>query len=358
MVEFACRRVEAAWPGTRAVAIRNAVFTRWLIAEPATTVTISMTRRGDDVEVKIGSYARLVVELGTEYRRRVAVPLPLRPERPVPLTAQEIYSTRQMFHGPAFQGLSALLGMSTGHIRGELVVPQAPGGLLDNVGQLLGCWMMTTHDDRLLAFPRSIERITWYEPEPGPGVEVECIAEITTPRPELIEMTATLVRDGRIIARVDGWCDVRFACDRAEHRAYAFPDRHMLSTVDEDGLVSVVDHWGSSAARDFYAGVYLTRIEREVHENCLPDKQRGWLLRRIAIKDAVRVRLAERGVSGVYPAEILVSDDETSVSGLHGRVLTGLSVCAANTGDTAVAIAGWQRPSEVRLARALESLKQ
>jgi hypothetical protein len=261
-----------------------------------------------------------------------------------------------MFHGPAYQGLSALLGMGAGHIRGELVVPGAPGGLLDNVGQLLGCWMMATHDDLLLAFPRSIDRITWYEPEPGPGVKVDCVADITTPRPDLIEMTAVLVRDGRTIARIDGWQDVRFPCNRDEHRAYAFPDRHMLSTVDENGVASVVDHWNSLAAREFYAGVYLSSIERAKLENCPPREQRGWLLRRIAIKDAVRARLAERGVTGVYPAEILVADDETSVSGLHNRRLDGLSVRTAQAGDIAVASAGWEneRLPESRLTEFLQ----
>jgi hypothetical protein len=133
--------------------------------------------------------------------------------------------------------------------------------------------------------------------------------------------------------------------------------------VDSDGLASVVDHWISSAAREFYAGVYLNSVERARWENCAPRERRGWLLRRIAIKDAVRVRIAERGVTGVYPAEILVADDESAVSGLHcesalhfesalhGRVLAGLAVRAAQVGEIAVALAGWddERPSESRL---------
>ena len=358
LVELACRRVEAAWPGTRAVAVREAEFTRWLVADPATTVTLAMSRQGNDVKVTIGSFANLIVELGREFPRGATAAPPPGPEHAHPLTASEIYTKREMFHGPAYQGLSALLGMGTGHIRGELVVPEGPGGLLDNVGQLLGCWMMAKDDDRLLAFPRSIDRITWYEPEPGPGVKVECVAELRTPRPDLIEMTASLVRDGRVIARIDNWQDVRFPCDRDEHRAYAFPDRHMLSTVHEDGVTSVVDHWNSLAARDFYAGVYLNSIERATLENCPAREQRGWLLRRIAIKDAVRVRLAERGVTGVFPAEILVADDETSVSGLHGRVLTGLPVMAAQAGESAVALAGWAQPPGTRLTQVLEILQQ
>ncbi|HEX4221901.1 MAG TPA: beta-ketoacyl synthase N-terminal-like domain-containing protein [Pseudonocardiaceae bacterium] len=342
LVELARRRVEAAWPGARAVAVRGAEFTRWLIAEPASTVPISMTRTGNDVEISIGSYARLVVELANEFPPRIdGPPSPSAPERTPPLSAGEIYSRREMFHGPAFHGLSTLHGIGPNHVRGELVVPDAPGALLDNVGQLLGVWMMASFDDRLLAFPRSIDRITWYETEPTPGTKVECVAEIATPREDLLDMTATLVRDGRVIARIEGWQDVRFACDRREHRAYAFPDRHMLSTVSADGIARVVDRWVSPAAREFYAGVYLNSVERARFADLAPRERRGWLLRRIAIKDAVRARLGE---TGIYPAEILVAEDETSATGWH-RELAPIPVRAEHDGDVALAsvIEEWRR---------------
>jgi len=70
-----------------------------------------------------------------------------------------------------------------------------------------------------------------------------------------------------------------------------------------------------------------------VASNCAP-RGTTWLgcCGGYAIKDAVRVRIAERGLTGVYPAEILVADDEAAVSGVHcesvphGRVLAGLAV--------------------------------
>jgi acyl transferase domain-containing protein len=350
LVELACRRVESAWPGIRAVAVRGAEFTRWLIAEPATTVTFSMTRGHNDVEVSIGAYARLVVEVDHEFPHRIdPPPPPSAPERTPPHSAGEIYSRREMFHGPAFHGLSTLHGIGANHVRGELIVPDAPGALLDNVGQLLGVWMMASFDDRLLAFPRSIDRITWYEPEPAPGTKVECVAEITAPSPDLLDMTATLIRDGRVIASIDGWQDVRFACDRHEHRAYAFPDRHPLSTVSAGGVARVVDRWISPAAREFYAGIYLNSVERASFANLSARERRGWLLRRIAIKDAVRARLGE---TGCYPAEILVAEDETSATGWHREFAT-IPVRAAHDGDVAVAVAGAesQLPSALAMHR-------
>ncbi len=292
---------------------------------------------GDRVEVAIGEYARMTVCLSQRFPDAPTPPAIPWPEHPAPHGAAEVYSRREMFHGPAYQGLSRLHGIGDHHIRADITVPSAPGALLDNVGQLLGCWLQTQHTESLLAFPRSIAAVTWYEPEPGEGATVECLAEITTPRPDLLQMTASLVRDGRVVASIGGWQDVRFPCDRDAHQAYAFPDQHLLSTVNEDGRTSVRERWQGVATREFFAGIYLGTAERAAYAACPPRAQRGWLLKRIAIKDAVRARLADDGVTGVYPAEIVVHDDEKSVSGMHGRILPELTVSVTHGGDVAVA---------------------
>ncbi|RSD13809.1 acyltransferase domain-containing protein [Amycolatopsis eburnea] len=330
LVDLACRAVERTWPGTKAVTVRDAVFSRWLIASPAQRVPLSLSREGDRVTVEIGPYALLTVEVGVFAPPPSPAGVP-GPETAPPLSAAEIYERREMFHGPAYQGLARLTGLGEQHIRGELVVPPAPGGLLDNVGQLLGCWLMATRSDGLLAFPRSIGKLTWYGPEPPPGTRVTCQARVRLPRPDVLEMDAELVRDGRVLASVEGWRDVRFPCDRAAHRVYAFPAENLLSERREDGSVAVTDRWPTVAARDIYAGVYLSAEERAEFAAVPPRQQRGWLLRQIAAKDAVRARLAEP----VYPAEIRVHDDGT-VSGRH-RELPGHAVTVELTGETAIA---------------------
>ncbi|WIX85023.1 beta-ketoacyl synthase N-terminal-like domain-containing protein [Amycolatopsis sp. DG1A-15b] len=330
LVDLACRAAERAWPGTTAVAVRDAVFSRWLIASPAQRVPLSMKREDDRVTVEIGPYALMTVELGAFGPAPSPGEVP-GPETAPPLTAAEVYARREMFHGPAYQGLARLTGLGEQHIRGELVVPAAPGGLLDNVGQLLGCWLMATRSDDLLAFPRSIGRLTWYGPEPAPGTRVTCQVRVRLPRPDVLEMDAELVRDGRVLARVEGWRDVRFPCDRAAHRVYAFPAEHLLGERRDDGSIAVTDRWPTVAARDIYAGIYLSASERAEFAAVPPRQQRGWLLTRIAVKDAVRDRLGEP----VYPAEIRVHDDGT-VSGRH-RDLPRFAVTVELRGDTAIA---------------------
>lgn len=334
LVELACRTAERAVPGRRAIEVRDAVFSRWLIAEPAQRVPVTTSRTGDLVTVHIGPYARASVLLGTSFPAAPAPAAPPGPEEPPPLPAAEIYRLREMFHGPAYQGLARIDALGERHIRGELVVPPAPGGLLDNVGQLLGCWLMAGQADGLLAFPRSIGRITWYGPEPGPGVRVGCLVRIRRVDADLVEMDAELVRDGRVLARIGKWADVRFPCDRPAHQVHAFPERNLLSQRHDEGWVWVADRWPTVAARDIYAGMYLDAEERVAFAACESRRRGAWLLERIAVKDAVRSRLDEP----LFPAEIHVHDDG-SVSGRHGRLLPELEVALARDGNVAAALA-------------------
>ncbi|MDT8912981.1 beta-ketoacyl synthase N-terminal-like domain-containing protein [Amycolatopsis sp. PS_44_ISF1] len=334
LVGLACRAAERHAPGTRAIEVRDAVFSRWLIAEPARRVPVTTSRSGALVSVHIGAFARMDVRLGPGFP---AAPEPFPPpgeEGPPPLAAAEVYRQREMFHGPAYQGLARIDALGARHIRGELVVPPAPGGLLDNVGQLLGCWLMAGESDGLLAFPRSIGRITWYGPEPGPGTRVGCLVRIRHLDPDLVEMDAELRHEGRVLARIGRWADVRFPCDRAAHRVHAFPERNLLSRRHEEGWVWVADRWPTVAARDLYAGMYLDAEERAAFEACETRRRGAWLLERIAVKDAVRARLDEP----VFPAEIHVHEDG-SVSGRHGRVLPELEVALARDGNVAAALA-------------------
>ncbi|MGW5706698.1 beta-ketoacyl synthase N-terminal-like domain-containing protein [Amycolatopsis japonica] len=347
LVDLACREAERAWPGTVATGVSNAAFSRWLIAAPAVRVPLSMTREGDRISVQIGPHASMDVHLAQRYPTAPRPSPPPGPETAPPLSAAEIYTRREMFHGPAYQGLDKLIGLGERHIRGDLVVPPAPGALLDNVGQLLGCWLMATKADALLAFPTSMGRITWFGPEPAPGTKLRCVVRVRLPRPDVLEMDAELVLDGAVLARIEQWRDIRFPCDRPAHRVYAFPDRHRLSEDHHGGWTVVTDRWPSPAARDIYAGVYLGTEERAEFTACAPRRQRGWLLERIAIKDAVRAKL---GLDGVYPAELRVSADGTRVTGLHGLVVPPLAVAVASAGEVAVALVREESATPPRIA--------
>ncbi|QWF83716.1 type I polyketide synthase [Amycolatopsis sp. CA-230715] len=342
LIELAVGEVARRWPDEVAVAVHHAVFTRWLVAAPAQRVPLRTRRDGDRVRVEIGEYASMTVELGRAYpvppeQRTVGAP-----EKTPPTTAAGTYEQRDMFHGPGYQGLSVLHGLGARHIRGELVVPPAPGGLLDSVGQLLGCWLMASESDGLLAFPRSVKEIRFHGPHPGQGERLDCLVEITEVTEDRLGMSAQLVHRGRTWVTIEAWRDVRFACDHHAHRAYAFPERNLLSTSDSGGRMALNAPWRTAAGRDLYAGVYLGSGERADYDRCPPPRRQRWLTDRIAAKDAARAWLAERGTTGIYPAELVVSvsGGVAAVRGQHGAPVPELTVHLERDGDTVRARAG------------------
>jgi phosphopantetheinyl transferase len=106
--------------------------------------------------------------------------------------------------------------------------------------------------------------------------------------------------------------------------------------------VLVQDIWPDLATRDLVMRAYLGSAERDSYERQPPRGRRGWLLGRLAVKDAVRHLLWANGVDAVWPAEIGVVNDERGkpyVTGRHGRALPRLEVSISHCAEVAVAFA-------------------
>jgi phosphopantetheinyl transferase len=106
------------------------------------------------------------------------------------------------------------------------------------------------------------------------------------------------------------------------------------------------DRWPDLASRDLIMRNHLGSTERARYEQQPPRGRRGWLLGRIAVKDAVRRLLWEQGEGPVFPAEIAVVNEPSGrprVVGVHGRALPPLAVSLAHRGEAAVALV---RPAE------------
>ncbi len=54
--------------------------------------------------------------------------------------------------------MTRLSAIGERHVRATLTTPPAPGALLDNVGQVLGYWIMATHERRTVVFPVRMRR--------------------------------------------------------------------------------------------------------------------------------------------------------------------------------------------------------
>ncbi|MEX2971481.1 beta-ketoacyl synthase N-terminal-like domain-containing protein [Streptomyces sp. C184] len=335
---------EAAAPGSTAVAVHGVQLNRWVTVSPAADVPVTVAPQGAGrVGVTFGQFARAEVELAAGRLESPPRPWTWDPavERTPEITAKELYEDRWMFHGPLFQGVTELTAVGPRHVRGQLTTPPAPGALLDNVGQLLGYWIISTLTERTVVFPVRMRRMRFFGPHPATGTTLDCLVSITSVTDTAVEADIQLVADGRVWAEIHGWQDRRFD-NREETRVQErFPERNTLSRVQQGGWSLVHDRWPDLASRDLVMRNHLSSAEREDYEQRPPRGRAQWLLGRIAVKDAVRQWLWDHGEGPVFPAEIRVSNDAAGrprVAGLHGRALPELDVTLAHCAETGVAM--------------------
>nr|WP_307166495.1 polyketide synthase [Streptomyces rishiriensis] len=330
-------------PGTVPVAVHGARFEEWLTATPAVDVPVTVTPEGPDrLAVSFGPRARATVELAAAHPPPPA-PWPADPgaERAPDHTAAQLYDERWMFHGPAFQGVTELTAIGDRHIRGVITTPSAPGALLDNVGQILGYWIMATRTERTVVFPVGMREMRFHGPHPAPGTEVGCLVRITSLTDVFLEADIQLTAGGTVWAELYGWQDRRFDNDPKTRPVERFPERHTLSETRPGGWQLLHERWPDLASRELIMRNSLGGAERSQYAEHAPRGRRQWLLGRIAVKDAVRQWLWDQGEGPVFPAELRVRNDEAGrpyVTGVHGRVLPPLDVSLAHSAEAGVAI--------------------
>ncbi|MFE7118108.1 beta-ketoacyl synthase N-terminal-like domain-containing protein [Streptomyces sp. NPDC057654] len=341
---------------TVAVAVHQVRLLKWIEAIPAVDVPVMCRHISPErVEVELTGFSRAVVELSGGGYPPPPAPWPVDPadaERVPDMRAEQLYGERWMFHGPRFQGVTELTAIGDRHVRGLLTAPEAPGALLDNVGQLLGYWIMATLAERTTVFPVGMDHIRFYGPQPRPGTRLMCTIRITEVTDSTLTADMQLSQEGRVWAELTGWADRRFDTDPGIRAVDRYPGENTLSTLRPEGWAQVFERWPDLATRELIMRNMLGSAERSHYEQLSPVRRRHWLLGRIAAKDAVRDLLWREGAHEtnpertappeIYPAEIAVGNDESGrpfVHGVHGRAVDGISVSLAHCAGTGVAIA-------------------
>ncbi|WP_410632524.1 beta-ketoacyl synthase N-terminal-like domain-containing protein [Amycolatopsis sp. cmx-4-83] len=336
---------EQAAPGRRAVAVHDVRLTQWITAVPAVTVGVRIRPHGTGrVLAALDGYSQAVVELALAYPADAPAPwrFPASAEQVPRTTAAELYADRWMFHGPGFQGVTELTAVGERHVRAVLTTPAAPGALLDNVGQVLGYWIMSRLAERTTVFPVAVREIRFHGPHPAPGERLECLVKITGLTGEFLEADMQLVHHGQVWAEFTGWRDRRFDSTPHIRQADRTPERSTLSIEQPGGWALVHEQWPDLATRELIMRNYLAGAERDAYESRPPRGRRQWLLGRIAAKDAVRQYLWARGEPEMFPAELRIGNDDAGrpfVTGAYGRELPPLTISVAHRAEAGVAIA-------------------
>ncbi|WP_414167279.1 beta-ketoacyl synthase N-terminal-like domain-containing protein [Streptoverticillium reticulum] len=334
----------AAAPGGTPVAVHDARFLTWLVAEPAVDVPVTvrpLPDRPGRSTVELGRHARAEIETAPCHPAppgRWPVP---DDERTPTVAARQMYDERWMFHGPLFQGVTAVTALGTRHVRGVLTALPTPGALLDSAGQLLGYWLMATHTDRTVVLPSRIREIRFHGPAPAVGRRLGCHVRITALTETLLAADMQLTHEGTVWCEVRGWEDRRFDSPTATEAITRWPEHSTLSVARPGGWHLAFEYWPDPASRELMMRNLLAGTEREAYAARSPEGRRQWLLGRIAAKDAVRSHLWQHGAGPVFPAEIRVRNDDRGrphPEGVHGRELPPLDLSLAHCREAAVAL--------------------
>ena len=336
--------VQAA-PGMRAVGVRDAKFNRWLIAAPPQKVDITVKPAGPGLlSVIFGGYAKATVEMAADYPAdspEVWVHDPST-EFPPTISAEEMYTERLMFHGPQFQGVTAVHALGDMHVRGVVTAPVPPGALLDNALQLIGNWLITTQPFRTVALPVGLGHVRFFGPPPTPGTAFECVARVRMIDDAQLVAGTQLIANGRVWAQIDDAVDRRFDSHPTARPAERFPERYPMSAYQPEGWTMAFDAWTDLVTRGMAARSILGGVAATEYERMPAAKRKQWMLGRIAAKDAVRFRQWEAGHTDVYPIELTVVNEPSGrprVVLRPDRNLVECDVSLAHTAEIGVAIA-------------------
>jgi phosphopantetheinyl transferase len=337
------------------IAVEDVRAYRWLAVAPAVEIELRVAARGaiareapSRVDVEIPGYARSTVVLAARYPEAPSPVLPaLTRPRPAPFSARTMYDERWMFHGSRYQGVTELGPVGDDGIDGAIDVLPAPGALLDCAGQLMGWWVMHTESRDRLAMPVHIARIALFGPEPQIGQRVPSRVRMRGVGEREVRADLELIAaDGRVWAKIDSWEDRRFDSDDAVWAVLQYPERHALAEPRDGGYVVATEHWRGAASRELMMRRYLGERERAAHDALGPRARRGWLLGRMAIKDAVRLHRWHEGEGALFPVEVEVRNEPSGQPVVDG----GLHVSVAHKDDLAVALVG-KRPVGIDLER-------
>lgn len=331
-------------PGHKAIRVKRIQAFNWLVVSHPVTVDMQMDMLSEqEVAVEIRDYFRAVVEIAPDWAAPVQDVEPLQNPRPSAVTAEELYSQRWMFHGPAYQGVHTIKAIGDNGIDGVLRVPDGQGSLLDNMGQLAGYWVME-QPENCLAMPIGVNQITFHGPDPIPGellnarVRIRALSELECETDHVL-----FDMEGRLRISIQGWKTRRYQMDKHFWEASRLLDRQGVSVELPPNIALFEDRYDTAILRDYMSRRYLSTIEQQLYQAVPPRKKRHWLAGRVAAKDAVAFLLRSQGVESVYPQEMCIYSEESGQPVVHPNVTNtvpvNLKISISHKDQYAVAIA-------------------
>ncbi len=380
-------------PGLGLTGFEDVSASRWISLEDVESIPLQISARVLDhsadsahfrVRVEVRTDAKKApalsgtVLLGKHYLLRIGMQFDeLLDPRRGPLTGEQLYSERHLFHGPMLQCLSGEMTLDDRSIIGELrVLPvdrlfrsvRMPELLtdpvsLDGVAQALAVFGSTMG---IQIFPIGFRNLDIYCSAPPVGSHLPFRLQVTELGPRTCYADIE-VQDGRgtVWMRMRGWGGWIFRWTEELSNFRRLPTAFTTCTSLEPPYLppgAVCQFISKAACRDYdprwMARCYLHSEEVNDYEalSQYPVRQLQWLLGRIAAKDAVRLWLA-RGKGGemLHPAAFIIRKDEEGRPFVANvpqyQALPHISI--SHSGQHAVAVA-----HEARIGIDIERIEQ
>jgi phosphopantetheinyl transferase len=382
----------ALMPGKILIGMRDVQAHHWIQVDEPVTLEISARRisaTSSEVDVQVLKLEHETAErkeaaampvirgimiFGESYPASPPVPaFSLTAERRSQLASANLYDGRLMFHGPCFQGVSAVERSGQDGLIGKLHV-LSPEGLfrsassprmitdpvvLDAAGQLVGFWAAEYLERGFVVFPYRLKALKIYGPNSPAGERVSCQLKLQLIGDDRIRSDIDVLRpDGKLWMQLSGWEDRRFDLPQRFHRFWISPRESVMSEPWQSALeplaakesfecyrVEPFEH-GNSLWQDLWASLVFSRRERQAFAALKGPaaRQQEWLSGRTAAKDAVRMFLKKHYQLDLFPADIEIVQDEHGHPMPGGSCTQGLlavpKLSLTHSNGMAVAVAG------------------
>ncbi|MCA9778469.1 MAG: polyketide synthase dehydratase domain-containing protein, partial [Candidatus Eremiobacteraeota bacterium] len=380
VAELMAQAFECCSEGLRVIELSEIRALRWL-ANDAGVIRVGVEVRGRGPEKDVLVSEILDTETHLAYSARVlgAREYPAAPE---PMAAvqdlnTDIQHSSGLFYELAFhlhdlQGIHRLRGHSPRGVEIDMVVPRREGliggtaepqfvlnpALLDCMGQSLGYWLLEELGKRDIGlYPYRIQSYKLFQEAPGPATRLLCRSRMEFNGQRTKASFDLLDRRGRLVARVETAESLFYQLSHAFFHFFFNIDYQAFLSArvpSEDGVLlrylnSLDETLLSQSGGIFRRGLAhmcLSAAERESWKSLAEEERTPWLLKRLAVKDALR-QWAE---VEFLPADIDCGRDGLTPGGASFGMLKPFPNLAVAVSGTDACAACWNSDHRVGLA--------
>lgn len=326
-------------PGKAVQKIRNVQTFQWMkVAKPFRETIMGTWIDDTCLSLKIDNYATAEVCLSESYNYFQGSYPAIGKLLDIPINAGQVYE-RNMFHGPAYQGIKQLIAFGEDGITGIIEGSTGKGSLLDNAGQLFGLWLQFALPKDQIAFPVKIQEIEFYGDMKDQRGSFECSCRLNKLSDDFASADFVLKRNGQVWAAVRGWQNKRLEIDKRLWEVCMSPLHHLLSEEIKPGIFLFYNSYQRAVSWDFILKRYFNQAEKNFYNSLLPRKKKQWLISRVAVKDAVRSLLLQTRHKAWYPIEFEIRSDAAGKPFSEGEMTRDIHISLSHKDTIAVATA-------------------